>query len=393
MTEFDALTDWVATLVVASLTWAAGVGVALQPGQQESALAAPIVAEAPVMLGWAQSTDGSDIEQVGEEPLSDGDVEELDSGTPPVDSGSVEGAAEVGSTVGPVADEDVELLDQGAPPASGQTLPTSAATTYTTDSATALAPAPVADAAASYSVPETSAPVGPVLPEGFGEGSVHVSAGRGGFPPGLEECEVGAVTGRAFVGINCGDGRDDVVGHAPSFEDFPFVLEDTFPFDPDSPLLTEANFPFDDNSGFFGANSSTSSERDGDTTNVLVTAGGANGPSIGNTGGNSGSGVRMAQRSREGASGARDSGGGKKRNASSAAGNDNGGDSSVSYQSAKSKNKKEKSKKDDTSAEGKKSRDKDRAKAKSEKKQQKAKGKKNSKGKGKRERRGDRDQG
>jgi hypothetical protein len=37
------------------------------------------------------------------------------------------------------------------------------------------------------------------------------------------------------VGIDCGDGTgNSFVGHAPSFEDFPFVLDESFPFDQDS---------------------------------------------------------------------------------------------------------------------------------------------------------------
>jgi hypothetical protein len=43
------------------------------------------------------------------------------------------------------------------------------------------------------------------------------------------------VTGRAYVGIDCGDGTgSSFVGHAPSFEAFPFVLDESFPFDQDS---------------------------------------------------------------------------------------------------------------------------------------------------------------
>jgi hypothetical protein len=53
---------------------------------------------------------------------------------------------------------------------------------------------------------------------------------------GLEDCHVGAVTGRAYVGIDCGDGSS-FVGHAPTFESFPFVLDDSFPFGEDSVLV------------------------------------------------------------------------------------------------------------------------------------------------------------
>jgi hypothetical protein len=76
---------------------------------------------------------------------------------------------------------------------------------------------------------------GPFLPQGFGTGNVHVATGSAGFPIGLEECHVGAVTGRAYVGIDCGDESEtSFVGHAPSFEEFPFVLADNFPFDRES---------------------------------------------------------------------------------------------------------------------------------------------------------------
>ena len=80
-----------------------------------------------------------------------------------------------------------------------------------------------------------AATTGPVVPEGFGTGNVHVSTGAAGFPVGLEDCHVGAVTGRAYVGIDCGEGGgSSFVGHAPSFEEFPFVLDESFPFDRES---------------------------------------------------------------------------------------------------------------------------------------------------------------
>jgi hypothetical protein len=73
------------------------------------------------------------------------------------------------------------------------------------------------------------------VPEEVGTGSVHVATGAAGFPVGLEGCHVGAVTGRAYVGIDCGDdGGSSFVGHAPSFEEFPFVLDESFPFDQES---------------------------------------------------------------------------------------------------------------------------------------------------------------
>ena len=56
---------------------------------------------------------------------------------------------------------------------------------------------------------------------------------------------MGAVTGRAYVGIDCGEGSDSsFVGHAPSFEEFPFVLDEGFPF------VLDENFPFGSDSVF-----------------------------------------------------------------------------------------------------------------------------------------------
>jgi hypothetical protein len=81
--------------------------------------------------------------------------------------------------------------------------------------------------------PEPVAATGPVIPEGFGTGSVHVSTGNTAFPAGLATCHVGAVTGRAYVGIDCEDGTS-VVGHAPSFEEFPFAVDEGFPFNRES---------------------------------------------------------------------------------------------------------------------------------------------------------------
>jgi hypothetical protein len=88
---------------------------------------------------------------------------------------------------------------------------------------------------------------GPFVPEGFGTGSVHVSTGAAGFPVGLEDCHVGAVTGRAYVGIDCGDGRGSFVGHAPSFEEFPFVLDESFPFGQESVFADRGGTQIEDN--------------------------------------------------------------------------------------------------------------------------------------------------
>ena len=87
-----------------------------------------------------------------------------------------------------------------------------------------------------------------MLPEGFGTGNVHVATGSAGFPVGLEDCHVGAVTGRAYVGVDCGDSDGSMfVGHAPSFEDFPFVLNDNFPFDRGSVFADRGQSQSDDN--------------------------------------------------------------------------------------------------------------------------------------------------
>jgi hypothetical protein len=85
------------------------------------------------------------------------------------------------------------------------------------------------------------------VPEGFGTGSVHVATGAAGFPVGLEDCHVGAVTGRAYVGIDCGDdGGSSFVGHAPSFEEFPLVVDENFPFDGESVFANRDEGPIED---------------------------------------------------------------------------------------------------------------------------------------------------
>jgi hypothetical protein len=169
-------------------------------------------------MRWAQAEDEPPIEQVGEE--TDGDVETLDEAATP--------SQEVDTT------EDVELLDQGPPVDDEQDV-------EHLDQGPQAITAPESSAAPTASTFPVTTDVAPVdstvpfLPEGFGTGDVHVAAGSAGFPVGLEDCHVGAVTGRAYVGIDCGDGSgSSFVGHAPSFEEFPFVLEENFPFDGDS---------------------------------------------------------------------------------------------------------------------------------------------------------------
>jgi len=207
---------------------------------------------------FAQTSDESEIQQVGEN--GNGDVEELDEGALPV-------APATGSTTTSSL-EDIELLDQGASPAAAPVV--AAAPVY----GTAPVDSVTTPVQSDYVAPSTTPAVHPTgfwLPEGFGSGNVHVSTGRGGFPPGLEDCHVGAVTGRAYVGISCG-GDNSVVGHAPSFQDFPFVTDAGFPFDSDSRLLTEENFPFDENESVFVASDEGGAD-DGGGDVTVVSAG------------------------------------------------------------------------------------------------------------------------
>jgi len=186
--------------------------------------------ELTLVVRWAQEEDEPPIEQVSEE--TDGDVELLDDEAAPPD--------DVETT------EDVELLDQGPPPADDQDvelLDQGPQTITTTESPTVDADSPVP--VTTYVAP-VDATV-PVVPEGFGTGDVHVATGSAGFPVGLEDCHVGAVTGRAYVGVDCGDGTGDLfVGHAPSFEEFPFVLEESFPFDRESVFADRGETTADD---------------------------------------------------------------------------------------------------------------------------------------------------
>ena len=182
-------------------------------------------------MRWAQQEDEPPIEQVGED--TNQDVETLDDAAPPVDEGDPVRDVEI-LDQGPPADkqDDAELLDQGPPPASvaESTAPsTVSAEPVTTDVA------PVATN-------------GPFVPEGFGTGSVHVATGAGGFPVGLADCHVGAVTGRAYVGIDCGEGAgSSFVGHAPSFEEFPFVFDESFPFDRESVFADRGDSQLEEN--------------------------------------------------------------------------------------------------------------------------------------------------
>ena len=205
--------------------WQRAMMVATGIGVLGASLAAPL-AEAAVMAPSAQHAlfhlqddAQSPPSQVGE---GDADTETLDQGSPPAASG-----------------DDVETLDQGPAP-------------------TGAAPVPVTDGtvlAAPVAAPATTdmayvAPAGPRLPPGFGEGRVMVSNNPRGYPVGLEPCEVGVVSGRAYVGVNCGDGSSPVVGHS-TYDNFPWVIDPGFPFEPGADVVTDPSFPFDEDSPFF----------------------------------------------------------------------------------------------------------------------------------------------
>jgi hypothetical protein len=228
VSNWEQFGDWVATIAVASLMWASGLVAHGSPAGLPAASASVPAADQPSsIMRWAQQDDEPPVEQVGEDTADD--VETLDEAAPPAEeaetagnAGAVETAEDIelldqGPPVGAQVD-DVELLDQGPPSTAGAVPAPSAVTTIPTTTY-------VAPVAAS----------GPVVPEGFGTGQVHVATGSAGFPVGLEGCHVGAVTGRAYVGVDCGEGGgNSFVGHAPSFEEFPFVLDENFPFDRES---------------------------------------------------------------------------------------------------------------------------------------------------------------
>ena len=215
MSNLEQFGDWIATLAVASFAWFSGVVAADLPAGMSAAAIPSTPAETQLgsMMRWAQQEEDPPIEQVGEDTA--GDVETLDEAAPPAEESDTAEDIELLDQGPPAgAQEDVELLDQGPPPVGVGEAP---ATVTTVPATTSVAPV---------------ATSGPVIPEGFGTGDVHVATGSEGFPIGLEECHVGAVTGRAYVGIDCGEGSgSSFVGHAPSFEAFPFVLDESFPFD------------------------------------------------------------------------------------------------------------------------------------------------------------------
>ena len=219
MSSWERFGDWIATVVFASFAWVSSLVAPGSPvGSAAAMLDVPAENQLSSVMRWAQQEDETPIEQVGEG--TDGDVETLDEAAVP--AGEVDATEDVELLdQGPPAgdQQDIELLDQGFPATtvSGATVPPAVSTVPVTEL--------VAPAASS----------GPIVPEGFGTGNVHVATGSAGFPVGLEDCHVGAVTGRAFVGVDCGDGNGSMfVGHAPSFEEFPFVLDENFPFDRES---------------------------------------------------------------------------------------------------------------------------------------------------------------
>lgn len=236
MGDWDQFSDLMATLAAASLAWVSSV---LPPDLPSDAIGVagsptPFVNRQNLMIGWAQTEEEPPIEQVGEDTGED--VETLDEAVPPADE-TLDEAAPPAEDAAP--EEDIETLDQGSPPVAGDgdvELLDQGPPPATTQAPVTAPPAPlVVDTvpAPIYVVPEPVAASGPVLPEGFGTGNVHVSAGNAAFPAGLADCHVGAVTGRAYVGIDCAEGTS-VVGHAPSFEEFPFVVDEGFPFNRES---------------------------------------------------------------------------------------------------------------------------------------------------------------
>ncbi len=223
---------WLTALLVAAL-FCSPSETLLGPVSPSTALAAP-VKSSDMSVGGGQQVDQPPIEQVGEG--SGDDVETLDNGesatgesvSPDQENLDNESAAIVENT-------DSEQLDQGEATAPADAVTAPVATTYV---------APAAAPAADYVAPEPIPHYGPVIPAGFGTGRVQVAAGRSGFPAGLVDCHVGAVTGRAYAGIDCGEGSS-FAGHASSFQDFPFFPDAGFPFEGDESFIVAGDgFPF-----------------------------------------------------------------------------------------------------------------------------------------------------
>src|SRR5215211_4903627 len=233
--------DTIATLVVASITWISG---AVAPGvavsSPTSMVDLPAENQLSSVMRWAQQEEEPAVEQVGEDTT--GDIETLDDVPASVDEADAIEDVELLDEAPHANDQqDIELLDQGPSPATTSASPAPATTIESPPPAT-LSPSQVT----TYIAPAAAS--GPILPEGFGTGDVRVATGTAGFPAGLEDCHVGAVTGRAYAGVDCGDsGGSSFVGHAPSFEEFPFVVEEDFPFDRESVFADLGHDLFDDN--------------------------------------------------------------------------------------------------------------------------------------------------
>jgi hypothetical protein len=230
-----------ATLTFASFTWISGLVATSVPVGASMAIGdLPAGNQLSSVMRWAQQEDEPTVEQVGEDTV--GDIETLDDGPASVDEADATEDVELLDEAPSTNDQqDVELLDQGPSPASTSDSP-APATTFESPAPATVSPAPVT----TYIAP--TAPSGPILPEGFGTGDVHVATGSAGFPVGQEDCHVGAVTGRAYVGVDCGDsGGNSFVGHVQSLEEFPFFLDENFPFDRESVFAVLGNSLFDDN--------------------------------------------------------------------------------------------------------------------------------------------------
>lgn len=259
---WDRLGKWISATIAALLVLTAALG-AIEPTGGATVRAAPAAERGRDLTpAQAQTDDQPPIEQVGEGTADD--PEPLDEGGPSVQTTSDPEPLDTTRIDAPADVEDIETLDQGSPPTA------SVATTTTTT-------APVTTTATTAPAPVQPEPTGPVLPPGFGSGRVQVSAGRGAFPVGLDECHVGVVTGRAFVGLDC-DEMDDVVGHARSFDDFPFIPNVDFPFEGDEPFFVNRDFPFESeddrqavDSGFFF--SGRDDHDDHDDTRLVISAG------------------------------------------------------------------------------------------------------------------------
>ena len=242
VSNWEQIGDWIATLALASFAWVSGLVAHDVPAGLPASVGAstPVENQLSSIMSWAQQEEEPPIEQVGEDTGED--VETLDVATPPADEANTAPPADQVDTA-----EDIELLDQG-PPVGAQVDDVELLDQGPLPAVAGESPAP----STVTTVPVTThvAPVvtsGPFVPEGFGTGNVHVATGSAGFPVGLEDCHVGAVTGRAYVGIDCGEGGESsFVGHAPSFEEFPFVLDESFPFGEDSVFADRSPSPIEE---------------------------------------------------------------------------------------------------------------------------------------------------